>query len=309
MPEAIIMTLGMYSYIMAPEPISVAYFINPSEPSVCVSLGRRVLTARNTRNSRKTVGGAIFYAVLVVSKKSLWVSLYIPLSLLGNGAVNTFPRQKRVIGGFVFYAVLVVSKKSLWVSLYIPLSLLGNGTVNTFPRQKRVIGGFVFYSVLVVSKKSLWVSLYIPLSLLGNGAVNTFPRQKKNNWRLCFLCDPCRMNGKQAISSYQNFLLHYRVFRNKQLRRKWTFDRGRMTHYIMRCLMICDLQKTALGKLNKEESDGRDMSMHGKGVTCKNILVSKGQSKWTFGDLLTKENKSIQLNLNPEKQDMRNILD
>jgi hypothetical protein len=35
MPEPIFMKLGMY--IMAPEPISTAYFINPV-PSVCVSV-------------------------------------------------------------------------------------------------------------------------------------------------------------------------------------------------------------------------------------------------------------------------------
>jgi hypothetical protein len=36
MPETIFVKLGMYEYIMAPEPISTAYFINPpssaSEP-------------------------------------------------------------------------------------------------------------------------------------------------------------------------------------------------------------------------------------------------------------------------------------
>jgi hypothetical protein len=34
MPEPIVMKLGMY--IMAPEPISMAYFINPSHQSVSV---------------------------------------------------------------------------------------------------------------------------------------------------------------------------------------------------------------------------------------------------------------------------------
>jgi hypothetical protein len=34
MPEPIFMKLGMY--IMAPEPISSAYFINPSHQSVCL---------------------------------------------------------------------------------------------------------------------------------------------------------------------------------------------------------------------------------------------------------------------------------
>jgi hypothetical protein len=39
------------------------------------------------------------------------VGLCIPLSLLGNGLVNTFPRQRRIVGGIVFYAVRVVSKE------------------------------------------------------------------------------------------------------------------------------------------------------------------------------------------------------
>jgi hypothetical protein len=70
-------------------------------------LGRQVLTAGNTRNSRKTVGSPVFYMVRVVSKKSLWVFLCIPLSFEGNGTLNTFPRQ-RIVGGFVFYAICIV---------------------------------------------------------------------------------------------------------------------------------------------------------------------------------------------------------
>jgi hypothetical protein len=68
--------------------------------------------ARNTRNNRRNVGGIVFCTARVVSKESLWVCLCIPLSLLGNGSVNTFPRQRKIVGGFVFYAVRVVSKES-----------------------------------------------------------------------------------------------------------------------------------------------------------------------------------------------------
>jgi hypothetical protein len=56
MPEPIYMKLGMY--IMAPEPISVVYFINPSHQSVCLyvyasivarsRLGENVTAAMNT---------------------------------------------------------------------------------------------------------------------------------------------------------------------------------------------------------------------------------------------------------------------
>jgi hypothetical protein len=38
--------------------------------------------------------------------------LCIPISLLGNGCVNTFPRQQKFVGGVVFYAVDFVSKES-----------------------------------------------------------------------------------------------------------------------------------------------------------------------------------------------------
>jgi hypothetical protein len=131
----------------------------------------------NFPRQRRIVGGVVFYTVRDVSKVSLWVCLCIPVSLLGNGRVNTFPRQGRIIGD-VFYTVRDVSKESLWVWLCIPVSLLGNGRVNTFPRQGRILGD-VFYTVRDVSKDSLWVCLCIPVSLLGNGRVNTFPRQRR----------------------------------------------------------------------------------------------------------------------------------
>jgi hypothetical protein len=41
---------------------------------------------------------------------SLCVS--IPLSLEGNGSVNTFSPQQRIVGGVVFYAVCVASKEN-----------------------------------------------------------------------------------------------------------------------------------------------------------------------------------------------------
>jgi hypothetical protein len=104
-------------YIMAPEPISTAYFINPSyqSASVCVSLlsllgkgsvkcippfiarqrlGKQVPAAKNTSNNRRNVS----------------VRLCIPLSLLGNNSVKTFQRQ--IVEGVVFYAVRAVWKES-----------------------------------------------------------------------------------------------------------------------------------------------------------------------------------------------------
>jgi hypothetical protein len=41
MPEPIFMKLGMY--IMAPEPISTVYFINPSHQSVCTCIPQLLL--------------------------------------------------------------------------------------------------------------------------------------------------------------------------------------------------------------------------------------------------------------------------
>jgi hypothetical protein len=38
-----------------------------------------------------------------------------PISLQGNGSINTFLRQRRNVGGVAFYAVRVVSKESRWL--------------------------------------------------------------------------------------------------------------------------------------------------------------------------------------------------
>jgi hypothetical protein len=79
MPETIFMKLGMY--IMAPEPISGAYFINPYHQSVCQicispivarqRLGKHVPAATNTRNNRRIVGRVVLYAIRVVAKESI----------------------------------------------------------------------------------------------------------------------------------------------------------------------------------------------------------------------------------------------
>jgi hypothetical protein len=58
-------------YIMTPEPISPAYFINPSHLSVCLyvyppTVARQCVGKSNNR----TVGRIVFYVVCVVSKES-----------------------------------------------------------------------------------------------------------------------------------------------------------------------------------------------------------------------------------------------
>jgi hypothetical protein len=53
---------------MTPKRISTAYFINPSQKSVCLYVYIHPIVARQ--------------------------QLSIPLSLLGNGSIKAFPRQK-----------------------------------------------------------------------------------------------------------------------------------------------------------------------------------------------------------------------
>jgi hypothetical protein len=84
MPEPVFMKL--YMYIMAPEPVRTAYFINASQQVLylCIPIVARqrlsthVSMVTNTDNSRK-----------VTECVCLWVCLCIPLSLLGNGSVKT----------------------------------------------------------------------------------------------------------------------------------------------------------------------------------------------------------------------------
>jgi hypothetical protein len=67
-------------------------------------LGKHVPAAKNIRNNGRNVG-----------RVCLWVCLCIPLSLLGNNSVKTFPRQRRIVRGVVFYTIHVVSKELLVV--------------------------------------------------------------------------------------------------------------------------------------------------------------------------------------------------
>jgi hypothetical protein len=42
----------------------------------------------------------------------VWISLCIPLSLLGNNLVKTFPQQRIIVRAVVLYAVRAVSEES-----------------------------------------------------------------------------------------------------------------------------------------------------------------------------------------------------
>jgi hypothetical protein len=90
--------------------------------SVCVSLILVCVPPKRWpvgSQSRQTIK-MVMSPVGLGTKKSLcwrgpaticWTGLCIPLSLLGNSSINTFPR-KIIVGGIVFYAVRVVSKES-----------------------------------------------------------------------------------------------------------------------------------------------------------------------------------------------------
>jgi hypothetical protein len=94
-----------------------------------------------------------FNGVLHKSLPSVCAS--VPLSSLGNGSVNTFPRQRihaiELLGAS--FPMLSVSIKGESVRLCMLLLLLGNRSINNFPPQWRTVGG-VFCVVRVISKES-----------------------------------------------------------------------------------------------------------------------------------------------------------
>jgi hypothetical protein len=68
MPEPIFMKLGMY--IMTPEPISTAYFIDPSHQSLIGNgLVNNYRGNEYTCNNRKVVGCVVFYVIRAVLRE------------------------------------------------------------------------------------------------------------------------------------------------------------------------------------------------------------------------------------------------
>jgi hypothetical protein len=118
MPEPVYIEVGMH--IMAPEPISTAFSINPSHQSVCLCVARLSLLSNSSPHA---------FPLRVHETKNWWtrrflcsscrikgesVALCIPLSLLGNGSVKSLPRQRRIVD-VVFYAVHSVLKENRWL--------------------------------------------------------------------------------------------------------------------------------------------------------------------------------------------------
>jgi hypothetical protein len=79
---------------------------------VSQQLGKNVTTAKKTHATIEELSDAYFSMQSVLYEMKVCVCLCIPLSLLGNGLVKTFPRQRGIVGGIDFYAVHVVSKES-----------------------------------------------------------------------------------------------------------------------------------------------------------------------------------------------------
>jgi hypothetical protein len=105
-------------------------------------------------------------------------------------------------------------KATAWLSVSLH-SVLGNGSLKTFSRQRihaaieELLDAFSMLSVSY--EKGLWacVSPNRRCSTLQLG--KDFTTATKNCWKRPFLCGPCRIEGKWAISSSQNFLFQVQI--------------------------------------------------------------------------------------------------
>jgi hypothetical protein len=107
MSQSIFMKLGDM-YIMAPELISTAYFINPSRQTVCLCILTFIARQRLGKHHPMPTNIRKINELL---DACLWICMCIPLSLLGNNSVKTFPRRRKIVGGVVSYVLHVVSKE------------------------------------------------------------------------------------------------------------------------------------------------------------------------------------------------------
>jgi hypothetical protein len=116
-----------------------------------------VPAATNTRNNRRIVG-VVLYAILVLSKESLWVCVSPYRCQVTTLWIRSRGNEELLEGSFSVRSVSY--QRRVCGSVYPPLSLSGNNSVNTFPRQRRIVGGVVSYAVHVVSEKSRRLILY-----------------------------------------------------------------------------------------------------------------------------------------------------
>jgi hypothetical protein len=143
---------------------------------------------------------------------SLCLCLY-PLSLLGNGSVNTFPRQRiqeKIVGRVFLYTIVVVTKEGLWVCLCIPnFSVCSvEAVVWSLPKPwNSNIGSWVpwdsEFKITVTTRTSsnLLDSTVYPCIVARQQFGKRFPAATKNCWRRHFLCGLRHIKGKQTISS------------------------------------------------------------------------------------------------------------
>jgi hypothetical protein len=167
--QSILMKLGMY--IMAPEPNSTAYFINPSHrPCVCMCIPHSVARHRlgeHVPAATKNCWWCRFLCGPYLIKGES-VGLCIPLSLLGNNSVKAFPRQRRIVGGVIFYAVRVLSKGESLIRRTSGRSLgtfLQNDALSPPHNKVSLISSRTFHFYLLFYFLSLALSLSLSLSV------------------------------------------------------------------------------------------------------------------------------------------------
>jgi hypothetical protein len=110
--------------------------------------------------------------VLHKSLPSVCVSVFVsPLSLLGNGSLNTFPLQQ-----------IHQTKKNCWRRRF-----------RCGPC--RIKGEYVGLSVYPRIGAKPWLRKHVPAAT-------------KNSWGRRFLCRPCHTKEQSAVSSFKNFLFY-----------------------------------------------------------------------------------------------------
>jgi hypothetical protein len=145
--------------------------------------------------------------------------LYVCVSLLSTyGCLNqslwnlAYRGTRAQLNGVLHWSLPTVCM-SVGVSA---ISLLGNGSVYTFLLHQ-----------IQETKKNCWTHRflccpscvkweYVGLSvyhrIFPNQCLKQFRVVMKNSWKCLFPCDPCRINGKQAITSSQNFLFIIKLY-------------------------------------------------------------------------------------------------